>query len=279
MVPFVRSSLFKLFKTKFILSESKIVMPVSSIKKISTSNFKYIITEKAGEKQNVGLIKLNRPEVLNVLSDKMVTELSEAVLTCEANETIGAIIITGNEHIFTAGGDMTEMIDISFSSVLKVGILEHLFDVINCKKPVIGAVNGLCLGAGSELIMICDIIYAEERAKFGIPEVLFGTLPGGCSQRMAHICGKSLTMEACLSGNRITAQEALSRGLVSKVFPSEILLSEAIKLAEKISEHSPLTVAMCKESINYAYESSLNQGLQFEKNLCSEVLLQQIIKS
>lgn len=232
MIIFMRSSLFR----KLVLSRSKIVTPITSIlKKISTSNFEYIITEKVGKKQNVGLVKLNRPKVLNVLCNKLVRELSEVVFTYDVDDTIRAIVITGNEHVFTAGGDMKEMIDTTFSSNSKIGILEHLFDISECKKPVIGAVNGLCLGAGSELITICDIIYSGERAKFGPTEVLFGTLPGGFSQRMMYSCGKSLTMEACLSGNQITAQEALSRGLVSKVFPPDVLVDETIKLAEKSS--------------------------------------------
>lgn len=272
MILFSRLSLYK--TKSIVLSLTKTtVMLVSLTMKMSTSNFEQIITNKVGEKRNVGLVRLNRPKILNVITSKLCAELSEALSTYEADVTIGAIVITGNEHVFTAGGDMKEMIDITYSSILKIGLLENLRDVIKCKKPVIGAVNGLCLGAGNELIMMCDIIYAGEHAKFGLTEVLFGTLPGGCSQRIIRSCGKSLIMEACLSGYQITAQEALSRGLVSKVFPPEKLVDEAIKLAEKISEHSPLIVTLCKESINYAYESSLSQGLQFEKYLCYNTLV------
>lgn len=264
MALFIRSSLSK---TKLVLSLPKFVTPVSSMK-LSTCNLEYIITEKVGEKKNVGLVKLNRPKALNALCDGLVTELTEAVSAYDADDTIGAIIVTGSERAFAAGADIKEMLDKTYSTNVKTGLLKQWDNLSKCKKPVIAAVNGFALGGGCELAMMCDIIYAGEKAKFGQPEIIIGTIPGaGGTQRMARSCGKSFAMEVCLSGNQITAQEALSRGLVSKVFPPENLVDEAIKLAEKISEHSPLIVALCKESVNYAYESGLNQGLQFEKKL------------
>jgi len=264
MALIVRSSLAK---SKLALSVSKMVMPVSSMK-LSTSNLEYIVTEKVGEKQNVGLVKLNRPKALNALCDGLVTELTEAVSAYDADNSIGAIVITGSERAFAAGADIKEMVDKTFSTNLKIGLLKQWDNLSKCKKPVIAAVNGFALGGGCELAMMCDIIYAGEKAKFGQPEIAIGTIPGaGGTQRMIRSCGKSFAMEVCLSGNQITAQEALSRGLVSKVFPPEKLVDEAVKLAEKISEHSPLIVALCKESVNYAYESSLSQGLQYEKKL------------
>lgn len=260
----VRSSLAK---SKLAFSLSKMVMPVSSMK-LSTSNLEYIVTEKVGEKQNVGLVKLNRPKALNALCDGLITELTEAVSAYDADNSIGAIVITGSERAFAAGADIKEMVDKTFSTNIKIGLLKQWDNLSKCKKPVIAAVNGFALGGGCELAMMCDIIYAGEKAKFGQPEIAIGTIPGaGGTQRMLRTCGKSFTMETCLSGNQITAQEALSRGLVSKVFPPEKLVDETIKLAEKISEHSPLIVALCKESVNYAYESSLSQGLQYEKKL------------
>lgn len=264
MAFFVRSSLTK---SKFALSLSKMTMPISSMK-LSTSNLEYIITEKVGKKQNVGLVRLNRPKALNALCDGLVTELTEAVSAYDADDSIGAIIVTGSERAFAAGADIKEMLDKTFSTNLKIGLLKQWDNLSKCKKPVIAAVNGFALGGGCELAMMCDIIYAGEKAKFGQPEIIIGTIPGaGGTQRIVRSCGKSFAMEVCLSGNQITAQEALSRGLVSKVFPPEKLVDEAIQLAEKISEHSPLIVALCKESVNYAYESSLSQGLQFEKKL------------
>lgn len=266
MALFVKSTMFK---SKLVLSLSKLAMPtpVASMK-LSTGNLEYIVTEKVGEKQNVGLVRLNRPKALNALCDGLVTELTEAVSAYDADDTVGAIVVTGSERAFAAGADIKEMLDKTYSTNLKIGLLKQWDNLSKCKKPVIAAVNGFALGGGCELAMMCDIIYAGEKAKFGQPEISIGTIPGaGGTQRMTRSCGKSFAMEVCLSGNQITAQEALSRGLVSKVFPPEKLVDEAIKLAEKISEHSPLIVALCKESVNYAYESSLSQGLQFEKKI------------
>ncbi|VVC32289.1 Enoyl-CoA hydratase/isomerase, conserved site,Crontonase, C-terminal,ClpP/crotonase-like [Cinara cedri] len=258
---------FSMSKTKLVFSMSKIVMPVSSMK-LSTSSYEYILTEKVGEKKNVGLVKLNRPKALNALCDGLITELVGAVSAYDADDTIGAIVVTGSDRAFAAGADIKEMIDKDYSTNLKIGLLQQWDNLGKCKKPVIAAVNGFALGGGCELAMMCDIIYAGEKAKFGQPEVAIGTMPGaGGTQRLSRSCGKSFTMEVCLSGNQITAQEALSRGLVSKVFPPEKLVDEAIKLAEKISEHSPLIVTLIKESVNYAYESGLSQGLQYEKKM------------
>lgn len=254
-------------KTKLVFSLSNIVMPVSSMK-LSTSKYEYILTENVGEKKNIGLVKLNRPKALNALCDGLITELTEAVSAYDSDDTIGAIVVTGSERAFAAGADIKEMINNNYSRNVKVGLLGQWDNLSKCKKPVIAAVNGFALGGGCELAMMCDIIYAGEKAKFGQPEISIGTMPGaGGTQRMSRSCGKSFTMEVCLSGNQITAQDALSRGLVSKVFPPEKLVDEAIKLAEKISEHSPLIVSLVKESVNYAYESNLSQGLQFEKKL------------
>lgn len=264
MALFVRQSMFK---SKLILSLSKAVKPVSSMK-LSTSNFEYILTKKVGEKLNVGLVQLNRPKALNALCDGLVTELTDAVSAYDADDKIGAIVVTGSERAFAAGADIKEMLDKTYSTNIKIGLLKQWDKLSQCKKPIIAAVNGFALGGGCELAMMCDIIYAGEKAKFGQPEILIGTVPGaGGTQRMIRSCGKSFAMEVCLSGNQITAQEALSRGLVSRVFPPEQLVDEAIKLAEKISEQSPLIIALCKESVNYAYESSLSQGLQFEKKI------------
>lgn len=261
MAVFIRSSMSK---TKLFFSVSKIAT-ISSMK-LSTKNLEYIIAEKVGEKQNVGLVRLNRPKALNALCDGLITELTETVSAYDADDTIGAIVVTGSERAFAAGADIKEMLDKTYSVNLKIGLLKQWDNLSKCKKPIIAAVNGFALGGGCELAMMCDIIYAGEKAKFGQPEIAIGTIPGaGGTQRLTRSCGKSFAMEVCLSGNQINAQEALSRGLVSKVFPPEKLVDEAIKLAEKISEHSPLIVALCKESVNYAYESSLSQGLQFEK--------------
>nr|XP_018908633.1 PREDICTED: probable enoyl-CoA hydratase, mitochondrial [Bemisia tabaci] len=228
--------------------------------------YQHILSDVVGEKKNVGLVTLNRPKALNALCDALVTELSQAVSAFDADQTIGAIVITGNEKAFAAGADIKEMLNTTYSSNVKGGLLEHWNKVSECRKPVIAAVNGYALGGGCELAMMCDIIYAGEKAKFGQPEIAIGTIPGaGGTQRIARSCGKSKAMEICLTGNQFTAQEAEKMGLVSKIFPPDQLLNETIKLGEKIASHSPIIVALCKESVNTAYETTLKQGLVFEK--------------
>lgn len=250
-----------------ILNQQFKVTPFFSFYSTSTENkYEYILSSKVGSKQNVGLVTLNRPKVLNALCDGLITELANAVNNLEKDDAVGAIVITGSEKAFAAGADIKEMLNQTYSANIKKGLLAEWDRVAECKKPLIAAVNGYALGGGCELAMMCDIIYAGEKAKFGQPEIIIGTIPGaGGTQRIARSCGKSFAMEVCLTGNQFTAQEALTRGLVSKVFPPEKLLEEAIKLGEKISEHSRLIVQLCKESVNNAFETALSQGLKFEK--------------
>ncbi|KAF6203364.1 hypothetical protein GE061_003783 [Apolygus lucorum] len=257
--------------TRFLVgnSGSKLVVGVLRMghgRFLSTASYEMIKTEKRGDKQNVALITLNRPKALNALCDKLVSELSQAVECYDKDESVGAIIVTGSEKAFAAGADIKEMLNQTYSKNVKEGLLEAWDKITKCKKPVIAAVNGYALGGGCELAMMCDIIYAGDRAKFGQPEVTIGTIPGaGGTQRIARSCGKSKAMEICLTGNQITALEAENMGLVSKVIPADKLVDEAIKLGEKIASHSPLIIQMCKESVNVAFESSLQEGLRFEK--------------
>ncbi|XP_046745066.1 uncharacterized protein LOC124410614 isoform X1 [Diprion similis] len=233
-----------------------------------TSSYEFIKTEKAGEKQNVAVITLNRPKALNALCDKLVDELGDAVTKFDNDDSIGAVVITGSEKAFAAGADIKEMKDRSYAQTVKSKMLAGWEDISKASKPIIAAVNGYALGGGCELAMLCDIIYAGEKARFGQPEIVIGTIPGaGGTQRLIRVIGKSKAMEMVLTGNQISAQEAEKAGLVSKIFPPEQLLPEAIKLGEKISTHSPLIVSMAKESVNTAYETTLRQGLQFEKKL------------
>ncbi|KAG8235528.1 hypothetical protein J437_LFUL013490 [Ladona fulva] len=234
----------------------------------SGKSYEYIITEKKGEKQNVGMITLNRPKALNALCDALMREVNDALTHYESDNSVGAVIITGSEKAFAAGADIKEMKDHGFSHTIKNNFLVHWSQVSQCRKPVIAAVNGYALGGGCELAMMCDIIYAGDKAKFGQPEITIGTIPGaGGTQRLTRVVGKSKAMEMCLTGSPISAQEAEKLGLVSKVVPSDQLLSEAVKLAEKISSHSRLTTLMCKEAVNAAYETTLAQGLLFEKRM------------
>lgn len=228
--------------------------------------YKNVIVEKKGEKQNVGLITLNRPKALNALCDALIDELADAVTTLDKDDTVGALVITGSEKAFAAGADIKEMLNQTYSANVRDGLLESWSEIPKCKKPIIAAVNGYALGGGCELAAMCDIIYAGDKAKFGQPEIIIGTIPGaGGTQRIARSCGKSKAMEMCLTGDQITAQDAQAMGLVSKIFPASQLVDEAIKLAERISQHSPLIVKMCKEAVNTAFETSLQEGLRFER--------------
>lgn len=233
-----------------------------------TGNYEFVKTEKMGEKKNVGLITLNRPKALNALCDKLMIELSSAIKTFDNDDSVGAIVVTGNERAFAAGADIKEMANNNYSDNLRKSFLQHWDHVGRARKPIIAAVNGYALGGGCEIAMMCDIIYAGDKAKFGQPEISIGTIPGaGGTQRLTRAIGKSKAMEIILTGTPITAQEAEKSGLVSKIFPAEELVNEAIKLGEKISSHSQLTVAIAKESVNKAFEMTLNEGLHFEKRM------------
>jgi len=234
----------------------------------STATYENILVETHGEKQNVGLIKLNRPKALNALCEALMTDIKAAVTDMEADSAIGCIVLTGSEKAFAAGADIKEMQPMEFPAVYSQNFLSHWDFIAHTKKPVIAAVNGFALGGGCEVAMMCDIIYAGSKAKFGQPEILLGTIPGaGGTQRLTHAVGKSKAMEMVLTGNFISAEEAKSIGLVSQVFPPEELVSETIKLAEKIASQSQVTVQMAKEAVNSAYELTLAEGLRFEKRL------------
>merc|ERR1711978_396310 len=178
------------------------------------------------------------------------------------------MVVTGNEKAFAAGADIKEMQDEDFAFLYMNSKADVWSKVSETRKPIIAAVNGYCFGGGCEVAMMCDIIYAGEKAKSGQPEILIGTIPGGGgTQRLTRAIGKSRAMEMNLTGVPITAQEASSYGLVSKVFPAESLLEEAVKTADKIASHSKIIVQICKESTNAAYELSLKEGMRFEKRL------------
>lgn len=230
------------------------------------ASYEFIKVEKTGEKQNVALITLNRPKALNALCNGLMKELSTALDAFEVDESVGAIVLTGSEKAFAAGADIKEMQGNTYAKCIMGNFLNDWTRVTKCQKPIIAAVNGYALGGGCELAMMCDIIYAGDKAKFGQPEIAIGTIPGaGGTQRLTRVVGKSKAMEICLTGNMIDAQEAEKVGLVSKVFPAGELVAKAVALGEKISSHSPLIVQLCKESVNTAYETTLNEGLKFER--------------
>lgn len=234
----------------------------------SGGQYEYIVVEKRGEKNNVGFIQLNRPKALNALCDGLMREVGHALDNFEVDSGVGAIVITGNERAFAAGADIKEMQNRTFQECYGGNFLAHWNRVSTVRKPVIAAVNGFALGGGCELAMMCDIIYAGEKAQFGQPEILLGTIPGaGGSQRLTRAVGKSLSMEMILTGDRIGAQEAKQSGLVSKVFPVDQLVSEAVKCGEKIASNSKLVSAMAKEAVNAAFELTLAEGNRLEKRL------------
>ncbi|CAL8366443.1 enoyl-CoA hydratase, mitochondrial [Gadus morhua] len=245
-------------------------LAVSAAHKYTTGGvtYDYIVVEKRGEKQNVGFIQLNRPKVLNALCDGLMLEVGKALDAFEADKDIGAVVITGSDRAFAAGADIKEMQNRTFQECYGGNFLAHWNRVSMSKKPVIAAVNGFALGGGCELAMMCDIIYAGEKAHFGQPEILLGTIPGaGGTQRLTRAVGKSLAMEMVLTGDRINAQEAKQAGLVSKVCPVDQLVPEAIKCGEKIAANSKLVSAMAKEAVNAAYELTLAEGNRLEKRL------------
>ncbi|XP_062976640.1 enoyl-CoA hydratase, mitochondrial [Elgaria multicarinata webbii] len=232
------------------------------------AQFQYIVVERRGAKQNVAVIQLNRPKALNALCDGLMSEMNQALESLEQDPAVGAIVITGSERAFAAGADIKEMQGRTFQECYGGNFLAHWNRVASVRKPVIAAVNGYALGGGCELAMMCDIIYAGEKAQFGQPEILLGTIPGaGGTQRLTRAVGKSLAMEMILTGERISAQEAKLAGLVSKVCPVEKLLEEAVSCGEKIAKNSKLVTAMAKEAVNAAFEMTLAEGNKVEKRL------------
>ncbi|KAK7930799.1 hypothetical protein WMY93_007194 [Mugilogobius chulae] len=229
--------------------------------------YQYIVVEKRGEKKDVGFIQLNRPKALNALCDGLMREVGQALDSFEATAALGHCI-TGSDRAFAAGADIKEMQNRTFQECYGGNFLAHWNRVSTVKKPVIAAVNGFALGGGCELAMMCDIIYAGEKAQFGQPEILLGTIPGaGGTQRLTRAVGKSLAMEMVLTGDRIGAQEAKQSGLVSKVLPVDQLVTEAVKCGEKIAANSKLVSAMAKEAVNAAFELTLAEGNRLEKRL------------
>lgn len=219
--------------------------------------------------EGVGLITFNRPEALNALNGKLLEELGEALLSLEANDDIGAIVVTGSEKAFAAGADIKEMSSKDFADVLASDLFAKINQVFaTVRKPVIAAVSGYALGGGCEIAMACDFIIAAENAKFGQPEIKLGVIPGiGGSQRLTRLVGKSKAMDMMLTGRMMDAAEAERSGLVSRIAPTEDLLDTVMEIASAIAELSAPSVALAKEATNAALETTLQQGLLFERRL------------
>ena len=230
------------------------------------SVFEHIIVESQGA---VGIIRLNRPKMLNALSFGVFREIAAAIDDLEADEKIGCIIVTGSEKAFAAGADIKEMQPKGFVDMFSEDFASIGGDrVAHCRKPTIAAVAGYALGGGCELAMMCDIILAADNAKFGQPEITLGTIPGiGGTQRLTRAIGKAKAMDLCLTGRMMDAAEAERAGLVSRVVPYEKLADEALGAALIIAGYSQISVMAAKESVNRAFESGLSDGVMFERRL------------
>jgi enoyl-CoA hydratase len=216
----------------------------------------------------VGLIRLNRPEALNALNAKLIGEVNAAMDGFERDAAIGCMVLTGSEKAFAAGADIKEMQDKTYPDTYMDDFIAHWDRIAQRRKPIIAAVAGFALGGGCEVAMMCDFIIAADTAKFGQPEIKLGVMPGaGGSQRMARFIGKAKAMDLCLTGRMMDAAEAERSGLVSRVVPADALVAEAIKAAATIASYSQPIVAMTKESVNRAFETTLSEGLRFERRL------------
>lgn len=229
-------------------------------------NYENILVETQGK---VGVIRLNRPKALNALNDQLMDELGYAALAFDADEQIGCIVLLGSEKAFAAGADIGAMANYSYMDVYKAGYISKNWEQLRqVRKPVIAAVAGYALGGGCELAMMCDFIIAADNAKFGQPEIKLGTIPGaGGTQRLPRAVSKSKAMDMCLTARMMDAAEAERAGLVSRIVPADKLVEEALAAATVIASMSLPTVMMIKESVNRAYESSLAEGVQYERRL------------
>lgn len=225
--------------------------------------YETILVETRGR---VGLVTLNRPTQLNALNDQLIAELNQALDGFEADESIGAIVVTGSDKAFAAGADIKEMQAKSYMDAYKSDFIASWERIARCRKPVIAAVAGFALGGGCELAMSCDLILAADTAKFGQPEIKLGIMPGaGGTQRLIRAVGKSKAMELCLTGRMMDAAEAERSGLVARIVPAADLLSDALKTAETIAAQSLTAAMLTKDCVNRAYETTLAEGIRYER--------------
>jgi enoyl-CoA hydratase len=228
--------------------------------------YQNILVERRGA---IGIVTLNRPQSLNALNAALIGELAAAIDDFESDAAIGAIVLTGNDRAFAAGADVKEMVDKTYpETYLEDFVTKGWERVAQCRKPVIAAVAGFALGGGCEIAMMCDIVIAADSARFGQPEITLGTIPGaGGTQRLTRFVGKAKAMDLCLTGRMMDAAEAERAGLVSRIVPAADLVAEAVKIAGQIAEMSRPIVMMVKESVNRAYETTLAEGVRFERRV------------
>jgi enoyl-CoA hydratase len=237
---------------------------ISSFKPLHMSP-EFILVNPQFDK-HIALIQINRPKELNALNRQVMLEIKEALLQLDEDEQVRVVILTGGEKVFAAGADIKQMADATAMSMLNIDQFSTWDQIKKTKKPIIAAVSGFALGGGCELAMTCDMIVASETAQFGQPEINIGTMPGaGGTQRLTRAVGKALAMELVLTGKFISAEEALNAGLINRVVPVEVLFKETLNLARTIAAKSPVAVRLAKESVVKAFETSLDEGLQFER--------------
>jgi enoyl-CoA hydratase len=228
--------------------------------------FQNLLVERRGA---VGLVTLNRPQALNALNAALIAELTAALDDFEADPTIGAIVLTGTDKAFAAGADVKEMVGKTYPEVFMEDFITRGWErVAQCRKPIVAAVAGFALGGGCEIALMCDIVVAADTARFGQPEIRLGTMPGaGGTQRLARFVGKAKAMDLCLTGRMMDAAEAERAGLVSRVVPAVDVVAEATRIAEHISAMSRPVAMMVKEAVNRAYETTLAEGVRFERRV------------
>ncbi|MBL8574683.1 MAG: enoyl-CoA hydratase [Hyphomicrobiaceae bacterium] len=228
-------------------------------------SYETLIVEIRGR---VGLVTLNRPQALNALNSRLIGELNGVLDGFEANDEIGCVVLTGSDKAFAAGADIKEMSGLTYPDTYTRNFITSWDRVANFRKPIIAAVAGFALGGGCELAMMCDFILAADTAQFGQPEIKLGVMPGaGGTQRMTRAIGKAKTMDLCLTGRMMGAEEAERAGLVARIVPAAELLDVAMKAATAIAGFSMPAVMMTKESVSRAFETTLNEGLRFERRV------------
>ncbi len=228
-------------------------------------SFEFIKVTPQIEK-HIALIELNRPKELNALNRQLMLEIRDALRELDEEESVRVIVLTGGTKVFAAGADIKQMANAGAIDMLNIDQFSTWDQIKKTRKPLLAAVSGFALGGGCELAMTCDIIIASETARFGQPEIKIGTMPGaGGTQRLTRAIGKARAMEMVLTGKFISAEEALSFGLINRIVPAELLLEETLKLAGEIAKQSPVAVKLAKESVNNAFNSTLDEGLIFER--------------
>ncbi|KAJ3232582.1 Fatty acid oxidation complex subunit alpha [Chytriomyces hyalinus] len=231
----------------------------------ATKTYEYVKVEQRGR---VGIVTLHRPKALNALCSPLMKDLNDALRAFDSDDSVGAMVVTGSEKAFAAGADIKEMKDLQFVSNYTKNFLGDWTGISAIRKPIIAAVNGFALGGGCEVAMMCDMIYAGDKARFGQPEIKLGTIPGsGGTQRLTSLIGKSKAMDLILTGAMMDATEAERAGLVARIFPADKLLDESVKAATVIANYSLPSVMMAKEAVNKSLELSLAEGLHLERRL------------